>query len=53
MAVYTHIVLLGPNTAALDLTTMTRKTYFGPLEIGEDLMVIEVGDEVKISRPSR
>jgi ribonuclease Z len=53
MAVYTHLVLLGPNPAALDLITMTRKTYSGPLEIGEDLMVIEVGDEVKVRRPSR
>ncbi len=57
MAVYSHVVLLGPNPMTLptlaDLTTMTRKTYSGPLEIGEDLMVIEVGDEVKVRRPSR
>ena len=49
MAVYNHINLLGPA----DLITMTRKTYSGPLEIGEDLMVIEVGDEVKVRQPSR
>ena len=57
MAVYTHLSLLGPNPVTLptpaDLITMTRKTYSGPLEIGEDLMVIEVGDEVKVRRPSR
>jgi len=38
---------------AADLVTMTRKTYSGPLEAGEDLMVIEIGDTVKVSRPSR
>ena len=57
MAVYTHLWLLGPNPVTLltpaGLITMTRKTYSGPLEIGEDLMVIEVGDEVKVRRPSR
>jgi ribonuclease Z len=57
MAVYTHLVLIGPNPMAsptpADVITMTRKTYSGPLEIGQDLMVIEVGDEVKVSRPSR
>lgn len=53
LAVYNHLVLLGPGLAAQDLITMTRKIYSGPLEVGEDLMVIEVGDEVKVSRPSR
>jgi ribonuclease Z len=57
MAVYTHLVLIGPNPMAFptpaELITMTRKTYSGPLEIGQDLMVIEVGDEIKVSRPSR
>lgn len=57
LAVYTHLVLIGPNPVTAltpaDLITMTRKTYSGPLEVGEDLMVIEVGDKVKVSRPSR
>jgi len=57
MAVYTHVVLFGPNPMTVptpaDVITLTRKTYSGPLEVGEDLMVIEVGDEVKVSRPSR
>jgi len=55
MAVYTHLVLV--SMAALptpaDLINRTRKTYSGPLEVGEDLMVIEVGDEVTVRRPPR
>jgi ribonuclease Z len=31
----------------------TRKTYSGPLELGEDLMVIEVGQSIQIRRPAR
>lgn len=57
LAVYYHLVLVASNTikppTVEDLITMTRKTYSGPLEVGEDLMVIEVGDTVKVSRPSR
>jgi ribonuclease Z len=29
-----------------------RKTYSGPLELGEDLMVIEIGDTVVVHRPT-
>jgi ribonuclease Z len=48
LAVYTHI---GPVTAtANDLLPPTRKTYAGPLEVGEDLMVIEIGDTVTVRR---
>ncbi len=54
LAVYTHIVLLGdaadPAPAAQDLLGLTRKTYAGPLELGEDLMTIEVGDKVEVRR---
>jgi ribonuclease Z len=57
LAVYTHFVMVSSNTISAptveDFITMTRKTYSGPLEAGEDLMVIEVGDTVKVSRPSR
>jgi ribonuclease Z len=57
LAVYTHFVMvaskeISPPTVQ-DFITMTRKTYSGPLEAGEDLMVIEIGDTVKVSRPSR
>ena len=48
LAVYSHIV---PSMAtAEDLVPATRKTYKGPLEVGEDGMTIEIGDEVKVVR---
>ena len=48
LAVYTHVI---PVTAtAEDLIPPTRKTYSGPLEVGEDLMVIDIGDEVTVRR---
>jgi ribonuclease Z len=55
LAVYTHIVLLSPMALATpaELINMTRKTYSGPVEVGEDLMVTVVGDEIKVRRPSR
>ena len=49
LAVYSHI---GPPSAtAQDLEAPTRKNYAGPLETGEDLMVIEVGEAVRVRRP--
>jgi len=51
LGVYSHI---GPPSAtAQDLLVPTRKTYAGPVEVGEDLMVIEVGETVEVRRPSR
>jgi ribonuclease Z len=51
LAVYTHII---PVTAAeKDLIPPTRKTYAGPLEMGEDLMVIDIGDRVTVHRSGR
>jgi ribonuclease Z len=49
LAVYTHILLFGDITAA-DLIPPTREKYSGPLEIGEDLMAIEVGESVRVRR---
>ena len=46
LAVYTH----SPGTPAL-IDGARQAGYRGPLEIGQDLMVIEVGDSVRISRP--
>jgi ribonuclease Z len=53
--VYSHIVLLTtdpaippPNVA--ELIPRTRATYDGPLEVGEDLMSIEVGREILVHR---
>jgi ribonuclease Z len=51
LAVYSHIVL-GTATEQ-DLVPPTRKTYSGPLEVGEDLMVITVGEKVEVRRPGR
>ncbi|WP_247480217.1 MBL fold metallo-hydrolase [Bradyrhizobium sp. CW9] len=50
LAIYSHIVL--PTATADDLVPASRKTYNGPLEVGEDLMVIEVGKDVIVRRPS-
>jgi len=53
LAVYSHIVLLTTDPAvraptADEVLTATRKTYTGPLELGEDLMTIDVGDRVNL-----
>jgi ribonuclease Z len=48
LAAYTHLVLLArpaaPALTAEELVAQTRETYSGPLEVGEDLMVFELGD---------
>jgi ribonuclease Z len=46
MAVYNHLLLFGGATAA-DLIPATRKNYFGPLVVGEDLLQVEIGREVQ------
>jgi ribonuclease Z len=46
LAVYSHVVPFD----ATDLVAHTRKTYSGPLEVGEDLMSIEIGDKVEVRR---
>lgn len=51
LAVYSHIA--APTATAEELIAPTRKTYTGPLEIGEDLMVIEVGEKITVRRPAR
>ncbi|HEY2187659.1 MAG TPA: MBL fold metallo-hydrolase [Caldimonas sp.] len=50
-AVYSHIA--PPSTTAPELIAATRATYSGALEVGEDLMVIEVGQAVEVRRPAR
>jgi len=51
LAVYSHICL--PTATDQDLLPPTRKTYGGPLELGEDLMVIEVGEKIEARKPAR
>jgi ribonuclease Z len=49
LALYSHIVL--PTATKDDLIPSTRKVYQGPLEVGEDLMVIKIGRSVDVLRP--
>jgi ribonuclease Z len=49
LAVFSHIVPFD----APELVAHTRKTYSGPLEVGEDLMSIEIGDKVEVHRASK
>jgi ribonuclease Z len=48
LAVYSHIVLFGVSEAQLE--ERTRRTYAGPLVIGEDLMSFDIGEQIRISR---
>lgn len=49
LAVYSHVVPFD----APELVAHTRKTYSGPLEVGEDLMSIVIGDKVEVRRAGR
>jgi ribonuclease Z len=44
LAVFNHLLLFGAK--AEDLIPLTRNRYAGPLEVGEDLMRIDIGNEV-------
>jgi ribonuclease Z len=46
LAVYSHIV----PVEVPDVVAHTRKTYSGPLEVGEDLMSFEIGEKVEVRR---
>ena len=50
MAIFSHII--QPNATEQDIIPPTRKNYTGAVELGEDLMVIEVGEKIEIRRPS-
>ena len=55
LAVYSHVVLVttDPHFAeptSADVLGLTRKSYTGPLEMGEDLMSIEIGDRIAVHR---
>ncbi|HEU0073320.1 MAG TPA: MBL fold metallo-hydrolase [Dehalococcoidia bacterium] len=47
LAVLSHIV--GPPGCEGEVLDGTRRTYQGPLEMGHDLMAIEVGDEITVT----
>jgi len=44
LAVFSH----SPGTAAI--VEQTRRSYSGRVEMGEDLMVLDIGDEVRVTR---
>jgi len=48
LAVFSHIVLRGAT--ADDALRITRLTYAGPVQLGEDLMRFHVGNKVTIER---
>ena len=55
LAVFSHVVLVTTDPAFreptnADVLELTRKTYEGPLEMGEDLMTIEIGDKIHVHR---
>jgi ribonuclease Z len=55
LAVYSHVVLVTTDPAfteptSADVLNLTRKTYDGPLEMGEDLMTINIGDKIDVHR---
>lgn len=49
LALYSHIA--RSEVSEQDLMPQTRSTYSGPVEVGEDLMVILVGERVEVRRP--
>ncbi|MEP7248063.1 MAG: MBL fold metallo-hydrolase, partial [Gammaproteobacteria bacterium] len=51
LAIYSHICM--PTATEQDLLPATRKTYTGPLQLGEDLMVIDVGETIDVRKPAR
>jgi ribonuclease Z len=54
LAVYTHFALFSgegvSEVTVPEIITRTRTTYSGPLEAGEDLMSISIGDTVAVQR---
>lgn len=48
LAVFSHIVMRGAPVS--EAMRVTRLTYAGPLQLGEDLMRFHVGDSVTIER---
>lgn len=50
MAVFSHIV--QPTATEQDIIPLTKKAYTGAVELGEDLIIIEVGEKIEMHRPS-
>lgn len=57
LAVFSHVVLITtdpkfPVPTSADVLALTRRRYSGQLEMGEDLMSIEIGPEISVRRSS-
>ena len=54
LAAFTHVVQLGSNEVPAptvdEIIADVRKTYDGPLEVGEDLMSFDIGETVTMKR---
>jgi ribonuclease Z len=54
LAAFTHVLQLGnaefPPPTIDEIVAETRQTYDGPLVVGEDLMVFEIGETVSVRR---
>jgi len=48
LAIYSHLILFGASDD--DVMAATRKIYGGRVEMGTDLTVIEIGDEISVRR---
>jgi ribonuclease Z len=58
LAVYTHVAIppIDPSRPLLtadDIISRTRKSYTGKVLVGEDLMVIDIGDSVEVKHPNK
>ena len=57
LAAYTHLVLVAseriPAPSIDDVVAETRETYSGPLVVGEDLMVFDIGETVTVRQHRR
>lgn len=49
LALYSHIGRRDVDPAKL--IELTRKTYSGPLRVGEDLMTVDVGEKIEVHPP--
>jgi ribonuclease Z len=57
LAAYTHLVFLAgdhiPSASEDDLLAQTRRSYTGPLVVGEDLMSFDIGQSISIRRRTK
>jgi ribonuclease Z len=49
LAVFSHVIL--PSATKEEVILPTRKKFSGRVELGEDLMVIEIGETIEVRRP--